>query len=96
MIRNFRCYDLAVQFYRTAGRLNLPRHLKEQLLRAASSIVLNLAEGDGRQTAADRRRFLTSHMEAFANVSRYWILSLMRPLHSKPTSLFRLIQNTRA
>src|SRR5262245_31427339 len=56
-MKNFRAYDLAVSFYRFAARLELPRHLKEQLLRAASSIVLNLAEGNGRRTRADRKRF---------------------------------------
>ena len=32
-------------------------HLKEQLSRAASSIVLNLAEGSGRQSPKDQARF---------------------------------------
>src|SRR5262249_952614 len=40
-----------------SGSARLWRHLKEQLLRAASSIVLNLAEGYGRQTPGDQKRF---------------------------------------
>ena len=59
MKNNFRTYNLAVTFYRTARTLHLPRHLKEQLDRAASSIVLNLAEGAGRQSKADQKRFYT-------------------------------------
>jgi len=35
----------------------LPAHLRDQLKRAASSVVLNLAEGAGRGTNADQRRF---------------------------------------
>ncbi len=35
----------------------IPGPLKGQLQRAASSVVLNLAEGWGRATPADRRRF---------------------------------------
>jgi four helix bundle protein len=65
MKNSFRCYDLAVNFYRLSRTLQLPRHLKEQLDRAASSIVLNLAEGRGRGTKADQKRFF--HM-AFGSV----------------------------
>ncbi len=57
MIKNFRTYDLAVEFYRVSKTLALPAHLKDQLLRASSSIVLNLAEGAGRQRSADQYRF---------------------------------------
>ena len=56
MRRNFRTYNLAVEFYRLATVLNLPRHLKDQLSRASSSIVLNLAEGSGKATKADQKR----------------------------------------
>jgi four helix bundle protein len=33
------------------------RHARDQLLRASQSIPLNIAEGNGRGTQADRRRF---------------------------------------
>jgi four helix bundle protein len=57
MRENFRSYHLAVAFYRLVRTLQLPRHLKEQLDRAASSVALNLAEGAGRQSKNDQRRF---------------------------------------
>ena len=56
-MKHFRTYSLAVEFYRQAVALRYPRYLKDQLARAASSVVLNLAEGWGRAGAADRRRF---------------------------------------
>ncbi len=59
MRKNFRTYDLAIEFYHRTTALKLPRHLKDQLDRAASSIVLNIAEGDGRGSKADRKRFFT-------------------------------------
>ena len=69
-MKNFRTYELAVSFYRATGRLALPTHLKNQLLRAASSTVLNLAEGRGRGSNADQKRFfqiaLGSHRECQA------------------------------
>ncbi len=33
------------------------RHARDQLLRASQSIPLNIAEGNGRRSPADRRRF---------------------------------------
>jgi four helix bundle protein len=35
----------------------IDRHARDQLLRASQSIPLNIAEGNGRGTNADRRRF---------------------------------------
>jgi four helix bundle protein len=57
MLHNFRSYQLAVQFYRQAKGLKLPYHLKDQFLRAASSVALNLSEGSAKETVKDRRRF---------------------------------------
>ena len=57
MIKNFRTYSIAVEFYHLAIALNPRRPLKDQLERAASSIVLNLAEGSGKSSPADRGRF---------------------------------------
>lgn len=37
--------------------LRLPRHLKDQMQRASSSVVLNLAEGHAKSSIADQRRF---------------------------------------
>ncbi|MCC7441736.1 MAG: four helix bundle protein [Bdellovibrionales bacterium] len=57
MIRGFRTYDLALVFYRECRQVRLPHHLKDQLLRAASSICLNLGEGSAKASAKDRLRF---------------------------------------
>ena len=54
---NFRTYHLSVEFYRQCKTLCLARHLKEQLNRASSSISLNLAEGFGKSSWLDQRRF---------------------------------------
>lgn len=43
------------------GRINtLHRSLHEQLVRAEGSILLNIAEGNGKRPGADRRRYLES------------------------------------
>lgn len=55
--KNFRSYHLAVAVFREAKALQLPAYLKDQCLRAASSVILNLAEGSGKESPADRKRF---------------------------------------
>ena len=56
-MKNFKTYDLAVSFYRLSRTLPIKGNLKDQLARAASSVCLNLAEGRGRISRADQRRF---------------------------------------
>ena len=78
--RNFRSYQLAVQLYRDTCRLRLPAHLQSQLLRAASSVVLNLAEGSGKDSPADRKRFYGIAMGSIREVQA--ILDLAVPARS--------------
>lgn len=59
MLEKFEAYQIAVQFYRACEGLEAAPHLREQLLRAASSIALNLAEGSSRPTEKDRTRFFS-------------------------------------
>ena len=65
MLQNFRSYQLALSLYKKARGQKLPYHLKDQLERAASSIVLNLAEGSARTSAKERKRF---YVIAFASL----------------------------
>ena len=55
-------YRLAIEYvassYRIAKLLNGPeRHARDQWLRAAQSIPLNIAEGNGKQSLKDKSRF---------------------------------------
>jgi four helix bundle protein len=52
----FRTYDLAVKFHRSILKLQIPLYLRDQLLRSSSSTVLNIAEGWGKISPADKRR----------------------------------------
>jgi len=57
MLNQFRTYQLSIEFYRACSQLRLPRHLKDQMLRASSSITLNLAEGSAKPTKKDQMKF---------------------------------------
>ncbi len=99
-MKNFRTYDLAVAFYRKTQTLAVKTHLKDQLLRAASSIALNLAEGRGKRTSADQIRFFSMAMGSLRECQA--ILELGNITDEAAdladrlgASLFRLIQNAR-
>jgi four helix bundle protein len=57
MLEKFQAYQVAKSFYRKCKILKLPDFLHRQLLRASSSIALNLLEGSGKRTTADRKRY---------------------------------------
>ena len=72
-------YSIALEFHRRLVPLARQRglaSLRDQLMRAADSVVLNLAEGAGRMARDDKRRFyeiaLGSAMESAA------VLDLLR------------------
>ena len=100
-MKNFRTYHVAVEFYRLTRALSLPRHLKDQLNRAASSAVLNLAEGSGRSTPDDQKRFFIIAMGSIRESQA--ILALAEGTNAELTDsadklaahTYRLIQNTR-
>lgn len=46
-MKNFRTYEISKEFYRMIESIDWPAHLKDQALRAASSVVLNITEGAG-------------------------------------------------
>lgn len=56
-MKTFRTLDLSVEFYELSERSDLKGNLRDQLLRAASSISLNLSEGNAKRTAKEKKRF---------------------------------------
>jgi len=57
MLKNFKTFQLSVQFYHQCQALHLKHHLKDQWVRASSSVVLNVAEGNAKASLKDKKKF---------------------------------------
>ena len=84
-MRNFRCHDLAVEFYKLSKAIKLASSLKEQLSRASASIALNLAEGAARKSSKDQNRFFQIAFSSLRECQS--ILLLAEQENSKPFDL---------
>ena len=74
-MRNFRTFDLAVEFYRQCRTLPIKGVLRTQLDRASSSIALNLAEGRGKSSVKDQLRFFDIAMGSLRECQGILILA---------------------
>ena len=99
-MRDFRTFQISVEFYHRVRDLKLPRHLKDQLLRAASSISLNLMEGRGKPTRCDQLRYFHIAMGSTRECQAVFALTrpdeeITRLLDLLAASLYRLIERAR-
>ena len=97
MLTNFRSYQLAIEFYRLAQGQRAPRHLRDQLIRASSSIALNLGEGSAKQSPADRRRFYeialgsARECEAIVELLAPQAMRLTEPIDKLARHVYKLV-----
>lgn len=78
MLKGFRCYQESVTLYHKIVVLKLPRHLSDQVHRAASSVSLNLAEGAGKTSLQEKRKFFVSALASLREVQAVLELARLR------------------
>ena len=97
MLKNFRTYQLAIEFYRRCQEVKAPGFLKSQLLRAASSVALNLSEGTAKTSAKERQRFYgialgsLRECQTALELNETNVLSLLDLADHLGASLYRLV-----
>ena len=65
LLKNFRTYHLAKEFYKDCEKVICKPHVKDQLSRASLSVVNNLAEGSAKPTVKDRARMYAISLGSF-------------------------------
>ena len=100
-MKNFRSFQLAVTFYKQCQSIILPRHLRDQLLRASSSIALNLAEARGKATLKDQLKYFHIALGSVRECEAILILhgkankEMTDTLDHLAASVYKLIKNAR-
>lgn len=93
----FRSLELAIELYRECKQVQLSYAIKDQLIRASSSVALNLAEGNQRHTTRDKRKFfniaLTSLREVQCIIKLENINKIERKADQLGAMLFSLNRN---
>lgn len=56
-MKNFKTLELAIRFYDEIQEIKITGNLRDQLHRSASSIALNLSEGNAKASINDKRNF---------------------------------------
>ena len=74
-----------------AKRTKLKAFMRDQLLRASSSVALNLAEGNARRTQKDRLRFFNIALSSLREVQMICILEDLEKLAQKADRLGGMI-----
>jgi len=96
-LHDLRVFKLSTELYHECQKLRLPYHLKSQLSRASSSITLNIAEGTGKRTHKDQRRFFyiaygsTKETIAILTLAKITSPSLLDLADHTAASLYNLI-----
>src|SRR5688500_6663937 len=84
-MKTFRTLELAIDFNDHVNELKLPSHLRDQMLRAASSIALNLSEGNAKFSVREKKRF---YQMAYASQKEGQ--TILRLAHNRNPAIIKL------
>lgn len=97
MLEKFRAYQQAKAIYQDQKSLRLKGAVRDQLERASLSICLNLAEGSGKSSTKERRRFYNIALGSLREVQALLDLLQAKELACRAdflgATLWRLYQN---
>jgi four helix bundle protein len=99
-MKKFRTLDLSIEFYQLTQKIKVPSHLRDQLDRAASSITLNLAEGNAKFSYKDKSRIYQIAYGSLRECQAVFLLTnttdekLQAVSKHLGSSLYRLIEST--
>jgi four helix bundle protein len=68
MLEDFVVFQLATQLYQRCKQIRVPLFLKDQLMRASASVAMNLAEGSGKFSPKDQRRYYSISLGSLREV----------------------------
>ena len=80
MLNNFKTYDLAEKLFRECRKIKTQAYIRDQLMRAALSIVLNTQEGAAKASEKDRKRFYNI---AYASAKEVQAILKLLDLHEQ-------------
>lgn len=97
-MKNFRTFHLALEFYKGCQKVRIKNTvIRNQFERASLSIVLNVAEGAGRITERDRRKFFSIAFGSLRETQCLLMIlqrdHLLTDSESVAACLYKLIQN---
>ena len=90
-MKEFRCLTEATELYKLAKRQKIKAFMRDQLLRASSSVALNLAEGNARRTQKDRLRLFNIALASLREVQMICELEELNLLANKANQVGRMI-----
>ena len=91
MLGDFKCHTMAVEIYKKCKKLRVPSYIKIQLLRASSSVALNLNEGNDRRTTKDRVKFFNIAYTSLKEVESIMMLEEIKHLNEEIDQLSAMI-----
>jgi four helix bundle protein len=87
----FRSLELAIELYRECKQVKLTYSMKDQLIRASSSVALNLAEGNQRHTTKDKRKFFNIALTSLREVQCIIKMEELKRIEKKADQLGAMV-----